>query len=224
MAKIIFITGTDTDVGKTVLSALLTSHLHRRGIKVAALKPICSGGRDDAKRLCEAMASGLGLDEVNPWHFRAALAPVLAARQEGRGVKLEEVVRHVRAVASRFEVVIVEGAGGLLSPLGEGFDSRDLIQALRAKPIIVCPNRLGAVNQARLVWEALPASAARHARLLLVQPKLAVKAGRLNPALLAEYIDASRIHQLPWLRLPTPSQRPFPGSKLARLMDELLVD
>ena len=145
--QILFITGTDTGVGKTVFAALATVYLRQNGFRVAALKPLCSGGRDDARVLHAAAGKVLSLDEVNPRYFRAPLAPVLATQQEKQRVRLREVVTHIRRVAKRFEVVVVEGGGGLLSPLGEGFDSRDLIEALNATPIIVCSNKLGAVNQ-----------------------------------------------------------------------------
>ena len=142
-SRILFITGTDTGVGKTVLTSLLTRHLRERGVAVAALKPICSGGRADARALHSSLDGALTIDEINPWHFRAPLAPLLAARREHRRVDLANVLAHVRSVQRRFDVVLVEGAGGLLSSLGEGFNARDLIIALRAVPIIVCPNRLG---------------------------------------------------------------------------------
>ena len=94
------------------------------------------------------------LEEINPWFFRAPLAPVLAARMTGRKVRIDDVVKHLKWCARRAEVLLVEGAGGLLSPLGEGFDSRDLIHRLSARVIVVAPNRLGAVNQVRLVLAA----------------------------------------------------------------------
>lgn len=200
MSRILFITGTDTDVGKTFFSALAVHVLRDCGVNVAGLKPICSGGRADARVLQKISRAGLPLDAVNPWHFRAALAPVLAARREKRRVRLREVVAHVRRVAKRFEVVVVEGAGGLLSPLGEDFDSRDLILALDAQPIIVCPNRLGAVGQALLVLEALPKRAAARARVVLVAPPKADRASRTNAALLEENIGAGRIYAMPWFK------------------------
>jgi dethiobiotin synthetase len=199
-AQIIFVTGTDTGVGKTAVAALLTRYLRAQGERVAALKPICSGGRDDARAVRLASGKVLGLDEVNPWHFRAPLAPLLAARMERKRVRLREVVTHIRHVGKRFDVVMVEGAGGLLSPLGEGFDSRDLILALRAKPIVVCPNRLGAVNQALLVLNALPRAMAAHAPVVLVSLRKPDPASRTNPKLLAEILGARRVRVLPWLR------------------------
>jgi dethiobiotin synthetase len=200
MTPVLFITGTDTGVGKTVLTSLLARQGRVRVGSVAALKPICSGGRTDARVLCAALAGALRLDEINPWHFREALAPRLAARKEGRAVRLADVVRQVRAVRRRFVVVLVEGAGGLLSPLGEDFDSRDLIVALRATPIVVCSNRLGAVNQALLVLAALPPATARRAQVVLVSQARPDGSSRTNAGLLGEVIGAGRVHRLPWLR------------------------
>ena len=112
--QVIFITGTETGVGKTFFAAMLTRHLRNQGQNVVALKPICSGGRHDGIALQEAAGNVLALDQINPWHFRASLAPSLAARRERKRVQLAQVVRHVRSIARRFEGVVVEGAGGLL--------------------------------------------------------------------------------------------------------------
>ena len=198
-SAILFVTGSDTGVGKTVLATLLTRHLLEQGFRVAGLKPICSGGRGDALALREAAGRILTLDEVNPWHFRAATAPLLAARRERRRVRLPEVVAQVQRIARQFDVVVVEGAGGLFSPLGEGFDSRDLIRALRAAPVIVCPDRLGGVNQAMLVLAALPPKVARAAPVVLVEPSRRVVAGKGNAEVLAEFIGPNRVHSMPWL-------------------------
>jgi dethiobiotin synthetase len=95
--------------------------------------------------------------------------------------------------------LLVEGAGGLLSPLGENFDSRDLIAALRATPMVVCPNRLGAVNQVLLTLAALPRSASCRARVVLMSPSKPDASTSTNVSLLAEFLDAKRIFCLPWL-------------------------
>jgi dethiobiotin synthetase len=100
--------------------------------------------------------------------------------------------------------ILVEGAGGLLSPFGHLFDSRDLLLALQATPLIVIPNRLGAVNQTRLVWEALPASARKHARIVLTEPTRSNLASRTNHALIARFVDVKRIHSLPRLSSARP--------------------
>jgi dethiobiotin synthetase len=199
MRQTLFITGTDTGVGKTVLTALLAGFLREQGVNAAALKPICSGGRADARVMRAAMDGSLSLDQINPWHFRAPIAPLLAARRERKHVHLAEVMAHIRGMQKQFDSLLIEGAGGLLSPLGENFDSGDLIAALGALPLVVAPNRLGVINHVLLTLEALPRSAAAKARVVLMsQPKRDVSAGA-NAKLLAGFFDARRIFLLPWL-------------------------
>jgi len=195
-AQVLFITGTDTGVGKTVVAALATEYLRMRGVRSAALKPICSGNRNDARKLHAAGGNVLTLDEVNPWHFRAPLAPLLAARKERKRVRIQQVVTYIRHMGKRFDLLVVEGAGGLRSPLGENFDSRDLIVALRAVPIVVCPNRLGAVNQALLVLNALPRALAKRTTVVLISPPKPDAASRSNPKLLADIIGVKRVRVL----------------------------
>jgi dethiobiotin synthetase len=194
-----FITGTDTGVGKTVLTALLVRFLRERGVHAAALKPICSGGRNDALSLHAAQNGALTLDEINPWHFRAPIAPVLAARRERKCISLADVLAHVHRIEKRFEVLLIESAGGLLSPLGENFNSRHLIAALRGTPIVVCPNRLGAVNQVLLTLEALPPSAKAKALIVLMSSPKPDASTKTNAALMAEQFDGNRIFLFPRL-------------------------
>jgi len=197
MKQTLFITGTDTGVGKTVLTAGLTRHLRERGVQAAALKPVCSGGRGDARGLRAAMKGALALDEINPWHFRAAIAPLLAARAENRRVKLSQVLAHARTMQKRFDVLLIEGAGGLLSPLGEQFDSLDLIKALRATPIIVAPNRLGVINHVLLTLAALPKTGRARAQVVLVSQPNPDASAKNNAKLLAG-LTGTAIFTLPW--------------------------
>jgi dethiobiotin synthetase len=219
-----FITGTDTGVGKTVLTALLARHLRERGINAVALKLICSGGRDDARVLHAAMNGALTPDEINPWHFSAPIAPLLAARREHRLVRLVEALAHVRAIQKRFDVVLVEGAGGLLSPLGEDFNSRDLISALRATPIIVAPNKLGVVNHVRLTLEALPKTFRAQAKIVLVSPAKPDSATASNAELLEHFVPSAKIFLLPWFKESfSPARRletPQVKRTLAGLVDQ----
>jgi dethiobiotin synthetase len=196
---IVFVTGTDTGIGKTVLTALLTAHLRRSGRDAVALKPASSGGRADARALRRAGDAALTLEEVNPWHFRAALAPPLAAAREGRRLRLAEVTRHVRAIATRHEIVLVEGAGGWLSPLTGDGDNRDALRALRARPLVVVPDRLGAINQALLVHAALAPRERRAALWVLVAPHRERMVHRLNRAFLRARLGSRRVFLLPFL-------------------------
>ena len=199
MKRIFFITGTDTGAGKTVLTALLAQFLRERGVNAVALKPVCSGGRADARALHAAMGGALSLDEINPWHFHAPIAPLLAARRERKRVRLSAVLAHVCAMQKRFDVLLVEGAGGLLSPLGVDFDSGDLMATLDALPVVVAMNRLGAVNHILLTLKVLPRRATGRARVVLMSPPKRDAAVATNAGLLAEFFDAGRIFTLPWL-------------------------
>jgi dethiobiotin synthetase len=108
------------------------------------------------------------------------------------------MIAHIRSIARRFDTVLVEGAGGLLSPLGENFSTRDWITALRAEVVIVGRNQLGVANHLRLTLEALPPRAAAGAKIVLMSPPRASPASRTNPALLREFISPALLTVLPW--------------------------
>ncbi|MGH8024779.1 MAG: dethiobiotin synthase [Limisphaerales bacterium] len=193
MNRVLFITGTDTGAGKTVLAVLLTRRLRSLGMNAAALKPVCSGGRGDARKIFRANDGILPLDQINPWHFKEAIAPSLAARREGKKLRLAQVLAHTRALQKRFDILLVEGAGGLLSPLGNNFNSRDFILRLDATPIIAAPNRLGVINRLLLTLEALPSRFQARARVVLFPFGRPDASTQSNAALLAEFFDAQRI-------------------------------
>jgi dethiobiotin synthetase len=221
--RFVCVTGSDTGVGKTVLTSLVTRFLRAQGHAVAALKPVCSGGREDAIRLWEAAGKVLPLDRVNPWHFRAPIAPPLAARQSAQTLRWSALLRHVRKAGQAFEIVVVEGAGGLLSPMAKGNDCRDLIEELRASVLVVVPNRLGAVNQARLVLAALPSAAARRAVVVLTAPAVSDRATSTNAALLSAFFTPARITQLPRLKQPFSDRIPPRVQKLLQRLLEPIV-
>lgn len=222
MKNIFFITGTDTGVGKTVLTALLAKYLREQNFNAAAIKPICSGGRDDARKIFTAMDGALSLDEINPFHFHAAISPSLAARRENRKVKLPKILSHVRAIQKQFDVLLVEGAGGLLSPLGENFNSRDLILALRATPIVVAQNQLGAINQILLTLEALPKPFRRKAKIVFMSPRKPDSATGSNPKLLAEFFDGRNIFLLPWFGENFETARTLKNPRVKKILRALL--
>jgi dethiobiotin synthetase len=199
LKRTFFITATDTGAGKTVLTALLAHFLSEQGEKVAAFKPVCSGGRGDARKIFAALDGELALDEINPWHYREAIAPSLAAKREGKSVSLAQVLAHIRKPQKGFEVTLVEGAGGLLSPIGRDFNSRDLILALRATPIIVAPDKLGVVNHLLLTLEALPKKVRSRAKIVLMSPARPDSATTTNEQLLSGFFPSGNILRLPWL-------------------------
>lgn len=221
MKHTIFITGTDTGAGKTVLTTLLAQFLRERGVRVAAFKPVCSGGREDARALHAALGGVLTLEEINPWHFRAAIAPALAAKREKKVVKLAAVLAHIRATQKRFDVTLVEGAGGLLSPLGDDFDSRDLMVSLRATPIVVAQNKLGAVNHVLLTLAALPKKFSVKARVVLMSPAKPDSATASNWELLAQFLSQEKILALPWLGKKNSAARVLKQPRVRRTLAAL---
>ena len=158
--KIIFITGTDTGVGKTVFTALLVHHLRASGVHALAIKPFCSGGRADV-RLLRAMQDGeLSEDDINPFYFTEPVAPLVSGRRHKSTVSLPEVLHHVKRISRRCRCLLIEGSGGLLVPLGENSDGKkylvsDLIERLNCEIIVVSRNRLGTINHTLLTIRCL---------------------------------------------------------------------
>lgn len=198
-SRVLFVTGTNTSVGKTVISSLLTRYLLDSGIRIRSVKPLCAGGRDDAVALRAAQGNQLTLDEINPWHFQSSVTPLLAARRRRKKVRQDDVLEYLNEAKRECDVLLVEGAGGLLSPLGEGFSSRELIATMKATPIIVCPNRLGAINLSRLVLEALPTTARKRAQVALISRPHADSSTQTNAAMIREFAGGNAVHEFPWL-------------------------
>jgi dethiobiotin synthetase len=222
LKDIIFITGTDTGVGKTVLTALLLSHLRQTHVRAFALKPFCSGGRADAQLFHALQNHDLALDEVNPFHFPEPLAPLVAARTHRRQIGMNQVLRHIDSVVSgpleienrksKIEnpILLIEGAGGLLAPLGENFNLIDLILATSSVQIIVVtPNRLGTINHTLLTVRALQASKSRQIKVVLMDindrssSRNTQQVTHTNPSILTELLSP-----IPLFRIPNLGKNP----------------
>ena len=155
MSRILFVIGTGTSVGKTAITALLLEHSLRKSIDVRALKPFCTGERTDAALLWDLQNRKISISEINPYYFEKPVSAWTAARLEGREIGFEEALNFIECSASRCDLLLVEGAGGLLSPLGEKFNAADLIEKIGAEVILVGPNRLGVLNEMLLSLEVL---------------------------------------------------------------------
>ncbi len=150
----LFITGTDTDVGKTYVAALIAEELRQAGHAVGVYKPAASGCRseggtlisDDALRLWEAAGRPGTLDHVCPQRFEAPLAPHLAALAEGKKLDDELLRTGLDFWKHNSEIVLVEGAGGLMSPLGDDRYNADLACDFALPLIVVARNALGTIN------------------------------------------------------------------------------
>jgi len=171
----------------------------------------------------EAASGGVHtLDNINPWHFEAPLSPALAARLERRTVTLEEVSAHVRQHSKQSQLTLVEGAGGLLSPLTADGDTRDLIVRLRALPLIVASNRLGVIHDVRATLGCLPPSLRSSVPVVLMAPASADASTARNARSLSEYHPADRIVEIPRISEAIQSGAGSPSVALNRKLDQIL--
>jgi dethiobiotin synthetase len=157
----LFVTATDTGVGKTEVACGIVRGHRARGLDVAAMKPAQSGCEpgvpSDAERLREAAGGTDPAELVCPYTFAAPLAPAVAARLVGETISLARIVEGARALAARHAALVVEGAGGLLAPLTERETFADLAVALALPVLVVARAGLGTVNHTALTCEALRA-------------------------------------------------------------------
>lgn len=158
-----FITGTDTEVGKTTISLGLMQALQQRGLTVAAMKPVSAGceqtadglRNEDAVQLMQQASVPLAYELVNPYAFAAAIAPHIAAAEQGVHMEIAPLLTAYREIATQVDVVIVEGAGGWRVPLNETQSLADLAGALELPVINVVGLRLGCLNHALLTEQSI---------------------------------------------------------------------
>lgn len=155
-----FVTGTDTDVGKTLISCALLYAFAAQGKSVVGMKPVAAGSgedglNEDVKQLRAATNIFASLGQINPYSFIHPIAPHIAARNAGVSINLDRIVESYNELAAQAEVVIVEGAGGFQIPLNDRQDSADLTVALGLPIILVVGMRLGCLNHALLTVRAI---------------------------------------------------------------------
>jgi dethiobiotin synthetase len=172
----LFITGTDTSVGKTAVAVAVAAARRAAGVRVGVYKPVASGvvfdGSSDVERLWEAAGRPLTLAQVCPQAFAAAIAPVQAAAVEGKRVDEQLLRDGIRPWREASELVIVEGAGGLFSPLGEESLTVDLARDLGLPLVVVDAARLGMIGRTLATVRAARAEGLEVAEVVIshVQP------------------------------------------------------
>ena len=181
----LFITGTDTGVGKTVVTAALVQGYARHGLRAAALKPIVSGVEADGtwadvEILRTASQPPRSIAETNLYAFDPPLAPHWAARRAGVTVDRGRVAAFVRAQCEAVDHLLVEGAGGFLAPLGDGWGLAELAEDLCFPVLLVVGLRLGAINHALLSLEAIRARGLPFAGWVANTPNPGVAEGTLE--------------------------------------------
>ncbi|MBM4196824.1 MAG: dethiobiotin synthase [Gammaproteobacteria bacterium] len=203
-----FVTGTDTGVGKTLVTAALLAAAHHRGLRTLALKPVAAGCEirggewmnDDARLLRERATTALDYAAVNPVALRLAMAPHLAARAEGRELAVAPLAAHCREVARHaHDLLLAEGAGGWLVPLNERETMADLAAALGWPVVLVVGMRLGCLNHALLTAGTIRAAGLRLAGWVAncIDPDMAARDG--NIAALRERLPAPLLGIVPHL-------------------------
>ncbi len=163
MARGCFVTGTDTEIGKTLIASALLHAYRDKGLTAIGMKPVAAGvsntatgpANDDVEALVAASSVAADRDLVNPYLFADPIAPHIAAANERRAIDPAHIVDCYRQLAALADVVVVEGVGGFRVPLGEGFDTADLACRLALPVVMVVGMRLGCINHALLTAEAI---------------------------------------------------------------------
>ncbi len=167
-ARAVYVTGTDTGVGKTVASVALLHRLRSAGLRVIGMKPVASGcertpegwRNDDALRLQAASDPQPAYDDVNPYALALPTAPQLAARAMAVHIDLLRLGDAYLRLAVQADVVVIEGVGGWAAPLDDGLDQVDLVRMLDLPVVLVVGLRLGCLSHARLTARAIQSDGA----------------------------------------------------------------
>ena len=155
-----FITGTDTDVGKTCVSAAIAKYLFDKGINVGVMKPFASGYKESADSISEDVeillkysGSNDPIELVNPYYFEIPTSPYDACKQLNLEIDMSKVVDAYKQLTAIHDVVIVEGIGGIMTPISRNYFISDLIFELNLNSLIVTGSKIGSVNHLMLTYE-----------------------------------------------------------------------
>ena len=210
--KGVFVTGTDTDCGKTEITLALMEALRQRGLVVLGMKPVASdcartpeGPRnEDAQRIQAQGSCEVPYELVNPYAFEPPIAPHIAAGQAGGEIELDVIQGCAERLAAKSDVLVVEGVGGWRVPLGPALSVSDLPRALGLPVVLVSGIRLGCLNHSLLTVESIRASGARLAGWIANQLDPDMLVHDENLATLAALIDAPCLGVVPWMVSPDP--------------------
>lgn len=194
-----FVTATGTEIGKTFLTCGVIEGMRRRELPVEAIKPVLSGyapddaGASDSGLILKALGRPVDvarLDGVTPWRFRAALSPDMSAAREERSVPFDALASFcARAVERAAGVLLIEGAGGVMSPLGHDFTNLDLIAALDVRVVLVAGTYLGTISHTLTACEALVARGREPWAIVLSQSEQNPVTPGETAATLSRFVD-----------------------------------
>ena len=222
MTRGLFITGTDTAVGKTVLGVALLRALVAAGWSAIGMKPVAAG-RDEGEALNADVAALIAaanvaapLADINPYSFARPIAPHLAAREDGLAIDLDRIGAAYARLARLADAVVVEGAGGVRVPLGSRTEMIDIPARLGLPVVLVVGIRLGCLNHALLSAQALGARGVRVAGWVANRIDPAMGEGDANVATLVELLPAPLVADIGWCADGPPPVR-FDRAALSRL-------
>jgi len=223
-----FIAGTDTHIGKTLVAAALLHAYADLGYRVLGMKPVAAGAElidgawvnEDVAMLRAAGNVWAAPEWLNPYLFREAIAPHIAAEHKGVRIEIPRIRAAYDELAAQADVVLVEGVGGLLVPLSEHKDAADLAVALDLPLILVVGMRLGCINHALLTLEAIAARGLKLAGWVANRVDPTMAAYEENLAALVRRIAAPLLAEIPCLTLPDPARMAttFAPKKLMALL------
>lgn len=224
-----FVTGTDTGVGKTVVACALARALRARGVDVGVMKPCETGvgpdGPPDARALLAASGAGDVIEDVCPQPFALPAAPSVAAAAEGRAVDLARIRTAYGALRARHAFLLVEGAGGLLVPIAPAYTMADLARELGLPLLVVARAALGTINHTLLTLEA-----AEGRGLSLAGVVVSYASGPLSPGesrnldALREALGPRLLGEVPHLADPARADAQAIAKRLARAASAASVD
>jgi len=213
MSKSVFVTGTDTGIGKTVVSSALIAALNQAGSRAVGMKPVASGCRqtahgwrnDDALALIARSAGAPDYALVNPYALAEAIAPHLAAVAAGVEIRLDPILAAFAALSTNADCLVVEGVGGWAVPLSPTLMQADLVRALKLPAILVVGLRLGCINHALLSARAILADGCRLIGWIgnRIDPEMASVEENLST--LRELLPAPCLGVIPYATNPEPA-------------------
>jgi dethiobiotin synthetase len=227
----IFVTGTDTGVGKTLASAALLHAIRALGLGAVGMKPVAAGAdqvdgawvNEDVLALATASSVAAPPGWLNPYLFRDPVAPHVAAERKGVHIEIPRIVEAYRELAGLADWVVVEGVGGFRVPLDDHRDSADLAVALGLPVVLVVGLRLGCINHALLTAEAIAARGLALAGWIANRIDPGMAAYEENLAALTARLPAPCLAELPWQAAASAERaaRSIPPHRLAKWLDSV---
>ena len=199
MSRIIFITGTDTGVGKTVLTTLLLAHLRESGVRALAMKPFCCGGNEDMESFRRIQGNELTPTLLNPVYLKEPLAPLAATRTHGRSSLIWKAQEAIRTAATMCDCLLVEGVGGVLVPLASKVLVADFMASVNCDVVLVAKNELGTLNHTLLSVEALQSRGVKRVKIILMGQKQNDHSVKTNMAVLKKCTENMEIFRVPFI-------------------------